>query len=77
MKETQVQSLGWDSPLEEDMATHSSILFFFLIYFIYFIWLHLVLVAACGISFPDHMGPMDGKRRVLAIGPPGKSLQYS
>jgi len=24
--ETWVQSLGWDDPLEEDMATHSSIL---------------------------------------------------
>ena len=26
MKETQVQSLGQEDPLEEDMATHSSIL---------------------------------------------------
>ena len=26
MQETQFQSLGWESPLEEDMATHSSIL---------------------------------------------------
>ena len=26
MQETQVQSLGWDDPLEEGMATHSSIL---------------------------------------------------
>ena len=26
MQETWVQSLGWDDPLEEDMATHSSIL---------------------------------------------------
>ena len=26
--ETWVQSLGWEDPLEEDMATHSSILFF-------------------------------------------------
>ena len=25
MKETQVQSLGWEDPLEEEMATHSSI----------------------------------------------------
>ena len=25
-KETQVQSLGWENPLEEEMATHSSIL---------------------------------------------------
>ena len=24
--ETQVQSLGWEDPLEEDMTTHSSIL---------------------------------------------------
>ena len=26
MKETQVQSLGWEDPLEKGMATHSSIL---------------------------------------------------
>ena len=26
MRETWVQSLGWEDPLEEDMATHSSIL---------------------------------------------------
>ena len=26
MGETWVQSLGWEDPLEEDMATHSSIL---------------------------------------------------
>ena len=26
MRETWVQSLGWDDPLEEHMATHSSIL---------------------------------------------------
>ena len=26
MRETQVQSLGWDDPLEKGMATHSSIL---------------------------------------------------
>ena len=29
MQETWVQSLGWEDPLEEGMATHSSILFFF------------------------------------------------
>ena len=28
MKETRVLSLGWDDPLEKGMATHSSILFF-------------------------------------------------
>ena len=26
MWETRVQSLGWEDPLEEEMATHSSIL---------------------------------------------------
>ena len=26
MQETQVESLGWEDPLEEEMATHSSIL---------------------------------------------------
>ena len=25
MRETQVQSLGWEDPLEKEMATHSSI----------------------------------------------------
>ena len=26
MQETQVQSLGWEDPVEKDMVTHSSIL---------------------------------------------------
>ena len=26
MQETQIQSLGWEDPLEKEMATHSSIL---------------------------------------------------
>ena len=26
MRETQIQSLGWEDPLEKDMATHSSTL---------------------------------------------------
>ena len=26
MQKTQVQSLGWEDPLEEEMATHSSVL---------------------------------------------------
>ena len=26
MQETQVQTLGWEKPLEKEMATHSSIL---------------------------------------------------
>ena len=26
LQEMQVQSLGWENPLEEEMATHSSIL---------------------------------------------------
>ena len=26
IRETQIRSLGWEYPLEEDMATHSSIL---------------------------------------------------
>ena len=26
MQETQVQSLGWEDPLEKEMATHSNIL---------------------------------------------------
>ena len=27
IQETQVQSVGWEDPLEKEMATHSSILF--------------------------------------------------
>ena len=26
MQETQIQSLGWEDPLEKEMATHSSVL---------------------------------------------------
>ena len=26
MQETQIQSLGWEDPLEKEMATHSSLL---------------------------------------------------
>ena len=33
MQETQVQSLSREDPLEKRMATHFSILFFFLLYF--------------------------------------------
>ena len=34
--ETKVRSLGLEDPLEEEMATDSSVLFFFLIEIIYF-----------------------------------------
>ena len=32
MLETQVWSMSWEDPMEKQMATHSSILFFFNIY---------------------------------------------
>ena len=32
MKETQIQSLGREDPLEKEMATHSSILVFILVW---------------------------------------------
>ena len=32
VQETWIQSPGWEDPLEKGLATHSSILFFFLIY---------------------------------------------
>ena len=32
-KETRVRSLGWEDPLEQGMAVHSSILFFFFFFF--------------------------------------------
>ena len=44
MQETRVQSLGWEDPLEEGMATHSSILFFFKL--IYFNW-RLITLQYC------------------------------
>ena len=46
MQETQemwVLFLGQEDPLEEEMATHSSILFFFLFYFIFKLY-NIVLV---------------------------------
>ena len=45
-----------------------------------FIWLHWVLAAVCGISFPDqgwNRGPLQWERSVLATGPPGKSPSWS
>ena len=36
MQETWIRSLGWEDPLGEGMATHSSILFFFLLYLFFF-----------------------------------------
>ena len=43
-----------------------------------FIWLHQVLVTACGISFPDqglNPGSLHWELRVLTTGPPGKCLK--
>ena len=52
-----------------------------LIYFIFliFIWLHQVLVIACGIYLPDqgsNPGSLHWECGVLATGPLGKSLIY-
>ena len=44
MQETQVQSLGWEDPLEEGMATHSSIL----------PWKNSMDRAACGLQSTGH-----------------------
>ena len=43
MQEVQVQSLGWDDPLQKGMATHSSILFFFF-YFLFYSSIILLLL---------------------------------
>ena len=43
----------------------------------FFIWLFQALVAAGGILFPEQQlnpGPLHWELRVLAMGPPGKSL---
>ena len=43
--------------------------------FLLLIWLHWILVAVCGIQFPDqgsNPGPLHWEHRVLATGPPGK-----
>ena len=61
------------------------LIWFYSLFFLnLFIWLHWVLVAACellvaayDIKFPDqglNPGPMLWEHRVLATGPPGKSL---
>ena len=39
MQETCSQSLGWENPLEKEMVTHSSILFFFFLTLPSFIYL--------------------------------------
>ena len=51
---------------------------FLKIYIYLFIWLFLALAAACGIKFPDqglNPGTLHWEHRVLAAGPPGKSLE--
>ena len=48
MWETQVQSLGWEDPLEEGMATHSSILFFNLKFIYLFNWRVIALQNCVG-----------------------------
>ena len=59
-------------------ALHNCFIFIFIFLNIYsFIWLHQVLVAACGIQFPDqgsNLGPLLWELRELTIGPAGKSL---
>ena len=47
MQETQVKSLGWEDPLEKEMATHSSILFFFPNYLCIIYVLILVVLGLC------------------------------
>ena len=46
MQETRARSLGWEDPLEKEMATHSSILFL-INQFIYFNW-RLITLQYCG-----------------------------
>ena len=76
-------SLGWaEQENIQDWKILSAVLIsFFFIYFkmsIYlFIWLHQGLAEACGIYFPDwglNPEPLRWERRVLATGPPWKSL---
>ena len=61
-KELQVSSLGWDDPLEEDMATHSSILAWKIL------WTEEPAAAAKSLqSCPTLCDPRDSS-------PPGRSL---
>ena len=46
MQEVQVQSLGWEDPLQKGMATHSSILFFFFLLFILFYYNFVAVVVS-------------------------------
>ena len=74
MQETQVRSLGWEDPLEKEMATHSSILFFFLIYLFDCkgSWLQYVRSNFLTRNQTPNLC-IEPFFRVLAIGPPGKS----
>ena len=56
--------------------SRATCLFFF--FTMYIFWLHWVLVAACGLWFPDqgsNLGPLHWEPWVLATGPPGKSQE--
>ena len=56
--------------------SHHPCLFFFLRIFYLFIWLYWVLVAACGILFPDqglNLGLLNWECTVLATGSPEQS----
>ena len=72
-----IKILSLSLPLLPSSFSFSLFLFFFNIYFYLFIWLHRVLVVACGIQFPNEdqtQGPSIESSRVLAAGPPGEPL---
>ena len=49
-------------------------------YYFFFFLLCQVLIAACGIQFPDqgaNLGPLHWELGVLVTGPPGKSLMIA
>ena len=71
MQETQVRFLGWEDPLEKEMATHSSIPFFFLIYLFDCKGSWLQYVRSSFLT-RNHTPNLCIEHRVLAIGRPGK-----
>ena len=57
MGETWVQSLGWEDPVEEEMATHSSILFFCLFVLINLFNWRLITLQYCFLPYIDMNQP--------------------
>ena len=75
MQETQVQSLGWEDPLQKNMASHLVVSGLSYRLLNPYCGMQNLSVAACGIQFPNqgrNPGPQCG---VSASETPGKSSE--